>query len=112
MTDIAFTALLSAICYVESSHNPAAINHDDGKGDSIGYCQVKLKTARWMGYQGEAKGLLNPSVNKKYAARYLRKQLHRYHGNQLQAISAYNCGHVCNNPSYVNKVLRALEDRR
>src|SRR5271163_3988979 len=86
--------LLSSICYVESKHNPAAIHHDDGGSDSIGACQLKLKTARWLGFRGTEQDLLNPGLNIHYAGLYLKKQLVRYHGDITKAVIAYNIGNT------------------
>lgn len=86
--------LLSSLCYVESKHNPNAIHKDDGKTDSLGICQVKLATAKSLGYKGTAKGLLNPNANIYYAAKYLSYQRSRYHGSISKAIIAYNRGNA------------------
>lgn len=84
--------LLEAICYVESNHNPMAVTHRDGGSASLGICQVKYKTARFMGFKGQPNGLLKPEVNIEYAAKYLSYQLKRYKGNYAKAITAYNKG--------------------
>lgn len=86
--------LLSSICFVESSHNPTAIHYSDGSGDSIGICQIKLKTAQWMGFQGTAEELLEPRINIYYAAAYLTHQFTRYQNQTEKAIIAYNMGHA------------------
>lgn len=106
--------LLSAVCYVESKHNAKAINHQDGGSDSLGACQVKLTTARAMGYKGVAKGLMVSEVNAYWAAKYLQYQIHRYNGDILAAVSAYNVGQYRTLPDgkpvnldYVRKVLMA-----
>lgn len=51
----------------ESTFNPAAYN----KGH-WGLMQIKHATARGMGYDGPAEGLLDPETNLKYAVKYLR----------------------------------------
>ena len=86
--------LLSALCYVESNHNPAAIHHDDGGGDSLGICQVKYKTAKWLGFKGTPEQLLRPEINIKYAAAYLKYQHKRYDNSLQKAVVAYNKGHA------------------
>jgi len=96
-------ALLSAVCWVESNHQPAAYAESDGGSPSLGLCQIKLGTARWLGFEGEASDLMEPNTNAYYAAKYLRRQYLRY-GTWERAVSAYNCGYVCNNTSYVNRV--------
>lgn len=84
--------LLESLCFVESKHNPDAVHKDDGKTDSLGICQVKLNTARWLGFTGDAKLLMRPDINIFYAAKYLGHQLKRYRGDLSQAVIAYNQG--------------------
>lgn len=100
--------LLTAICYTESKLTPTAIHHDDGGSDSLGLCQVKLATARWMGFKGTQQNLLLPEVNAYYAGKYLKHQLVRYNGNVTKAVIAYNIGHAGNLQStdYSDKVLK------
>lgn len=83
--------LLSSLCYVESHHKVSAIHHDDGGADSLGICQIKLKTAKNMGFKGTAKQLMDPKMNIKYAGKYLRHQINRYHSIPI-AVIAYNRG--------------------
>lgn len=106
--------LLSAICWVESNHAPSATHLDDNGSDSIGLCQLKLSTARFMGYHGNSQGLFNPVTNVYYAGLYLRRNLRRYDANPVAAISAYNAGRakVRANRRYVSKVMLAWEGRR
>jgi soluble lytic murein transglycosylase-like protein len=112
--------LLSALCFVESSHRPAAINLDDNGSASIGLCQIKLETARLVGFKGTESDLQNqPKLNAMYAAKYLKKQLNRYHGNVPKAVAAYNAGTyyqkkngMAANQYYVNKVFKAWSEKR
>jgi len=67
--------LLSAVCWVESSHRPDRIHKDDGSEDSIGLCQVQHTTAKMLGFKGSKKDLLKPTTNAFYAGKYLRYQL-------------------------------------
>jgi len=55
--------LLSSVCYVETGHKVEAIHKNDGHGDSIGICQIKLASAQTVGYKGTEKDLLKPEVN-------------------------------------------------
>jgi len=108
--------VLKAICWVESSHNPKAINYNDGNGhNSMGLCQVQYPTAKDMGYKGTKLGLLEPYTNAYYAAKYLKYQLTRYKDIDL-AILAYNAGSIRYNKkgliinfNYLNKVKKALK---
>ena len=109
-------SLLIAVCDVESSLNPKAINKDDGIGDSIGLCQVKLATARWIGCANKVSELFVAKWNARCAATYLKFQLLRYKGNVRLAVSAYNMGTAkvnrkgdLLNRRYVNKVMKRKE---
>lgn len=106
--------LLSSICYVESHYNPNALHKDDGDSNSVGLCQVKLKTAKWLGFKGNEKQLLKPEINAYYAAKYLQYLLKRYHGNITKAIIAYNRGNAgtLTRTSYSDKVYRRLKEER
>lgn len=111
--------LLSAVCFTESSHNVSVIHHHDGRGDSIGVCQLKLATARVMGFQGDARTLQLPEVNIYYAGKYLSHQLHRYYRDIGSAVAAYNSGTLrvdargeIRNKNYVRKVFTALKEGR
>lgn len=59
--------LVRAVVKRESTFNPGAYN----KGH-WGLMQIKHATARGMGYDGPAHGLLDPETNLKYAVKYLR----------------------------------------
>jgi hypothetical protein len=83
--------LLSSVCYVESTHRNV-VNTHDGHSPSLGVCQVKLATARQMGFKGTEKQLLLPVYNIHYAGLYLRHQIQRYHGSLKRAVIAYNQG--------------------
>jgi soluble lytic murein transglycosylase-like protein len=84
--------LLSSICYVESKHDAFAVHHDDGGSDSLGVCEIKYETAKWLGFKGDAPELMNPRQNIYYAGKYLRYQLDRYNWNIPKAVISYNQG--------------------
>ena len=83
-------AILVAVCSHESGLNNIVTPHDGGS-PSIGICQVKHDTAIMLGFTGKEKDLLNPTVNAKYAALYLKFQYNRYQ-NWCKAVAAYNAG--------------------
>lgn len=109
--------LLEAICYTESKFDVTAVHHDDGRGDSLGVCQIKYDTAKLMGFKGTPEQLMYPPNNIKYAAAYLRHQITRYQGNTTQAIIAYNRGNITSKvdgkhltkTEYSDKVLKRWE---
>ena len=84
--------LLYAVCKVESNHNPKALNRDDGVGDSIGFCQIKVATAKLVDKTATREKLLNVDYNLKMSALYLRYQLDRYESDLRKAVCAYNAG--------------------
>jgi soluble lytic murein transglycosylase-like protein len=100
--------LLESLCFIESSHNIKAIHKDDGNGNSVGICQVKLSTAKWLGFTGTEKDLMVPATNIYYAGKYLSKQRTRYSGSIDKAVIAYNIGHAGNltNTIYSAKVFK------
>jgi hypothetical protein len=106
--------LLSALCFVESSHRVEVIHKDDGGAHSIGVCQIKVETARMVGFTGTEQELLNPKTNITYAAKYLKRQIDRYDGDLRKGVAAYNSGRYMENDSgwpknnkYVTKVFKA-----
>lgn len=114
-------SLLSAVCFVESGHRPLAHTKRDGKGrrDSFGLCQLQLRTAKSVGFLGEAQDLFDPYINALYAAKYLSGQLGRYGGNWEFAVAAYNLGSLRLdasgkpiNKGYVKSVFQAIVDEK
>lgn len=105
--------LLSSLCYVESKHDINAIHHDDGDMNSVGICQVKLKTAKWLGFKGTEKQLMDPATNIDFAAKYLKYQINRYKSLQ-KAVIAYNKGHAGNltYTAYQDKVFKTWRKRQ
>lgn len=101
------TNLLASLCYIESHHDVKAINHDDGGGNSVGVCQVKLSTAKWLGFKGTEEQLMKPKTNVYYAGKYLSAQIKRY-GSVKKGVVAYNIGNAkgLTRSKYSDKVLR------
>lgn len=81
--------LAHAVVRVESSYRA---NARGGVGE-IGLMQVRLSTARGMGYRGSAKGLYHPETNIKYGMKYLGKAFKLGGGSTCGAILKYNAGH-------------------
>lgn len=86
--------LLGSVCFVESRWRVHVLHKDDGGSNSVGICQIKLKTAREYGFKGNEQQLLEVKTNIKYAAKYLSHLLKRYHGQVNKAVIAYNQGHA------------------
>lgn len=104
--------ILYAVCFVETKLNTTAYASRDGKSPSYGVCQIKLNTARGLGFKGAKEALMNPSTNAYFAAKYI--QLHLKHYKNLdKAISAYNAGKAINgNWAYVAKVKKQYKKLR
>jgi soluble lytic murein transglycosylase-like protein len=82
--------ILLAICTHETRLRTVVVQNDGGT-PSIGICQLKLDTAKMLGFTGTATDLLNPKTNAHFAALYLKYQYERY-GNYCHAVSAFNAG--------------------
>lgn len=100
--------LLASLCYVESNHDVRKIHYNDGESHSYGICQIKLSTARGLGFRGTAMELMRPERNIHYAAVYLQHQLVRYHGDIARGVVAYNRGNArhLTTSSYQRKVYK------
>jgi soluble lytic murein transglycosylase-like protein len=72
----------------ESGGNPRAVSQGN-----YGLMQIRLGTARAMGYQGNAQGLLDPDVNMTYAMRYLAGAHRAAGGNHDRAVALYARGY-------------------
>lgn len=82
-------SLAHAVIRVESNYKPKA----RGSAGEIGLMQLKLQTARGLGYRGSAKGLYNPSTNLRYGMAYLG-QARKLGGKSVcSTILKYNAGH-------------------
>ena len=55
--------------------------------------QIKLGTARSMGYRGTAAGLLDADTNMTYAVKYLAGAYHAADGNANRAVHYYAAGY-------------------
>lgn len=104
--------LLESICYVESKYDVKAYHKHDGIGNSVGLCQIKLSSARMVGFRGTEKDLMKPENNVRFAARYLSHQLKRYSGSKAHAVIAYNQGSArhLTSTAYSRKVFSRLQD--
>jgi soluble lytic murein transglycosylase-like protein len=102
--------LAHAIIKIESNYRANA----RGRAGEIGLMQIKLSTARMMGYYGSRKGLYNPETNIKYGMKYLAMAHDLGGGSTCGTVLKYNAGHGARrmNPTssrYCAKVRRQLK---
>ena len=81
-------SLIDRVIRRESGGNPRAMSHGN-----YGLMQIRLATARAMGYSGSAAGLLDPQTNMTYAVRYLAGAYRAAGGNEARAIALYSRGY-------------------
>ena len=82
-------ALVHRVVIRESRYQPGVV----GAGGAMGLMQIKLGTAREMGYGGTAAGLLDPETNLTYAVRYLAGAYRVAGGNADRAVANYARGY-------------------
>jgi soluble lytic murein transglycosylase-like protein len=81
-------SLVHRVIMRESRYNPRAAN-----GGNYGIMQIRLGTARAMGYSGSAAGLLDAETNMTYAVKYLAGAYHAARGNEALAAALYARGY-------------------
>ena len=67
--------------------------HLVGRGGTIGLMQIKLATARGLGYTGDAEGLRDPNTNLTYGVKYLAGAYHAANGDHGRAMHYYASGY-------------------
>jgi soluble lytic murein transglycosylase-like protein len=81
-------SLVRRIIKRESGGRPHVVS----KGN-YGLMQIKLATARGMGYRGDARGLLDADTNMTYAVKYLANAYRVAGGNENRAVALYAGGY-------------------
>jgi soluble lytic murein transglycosylase-like protein len=82
-------ALVHRVIVRESRYQP----HLVGRGGTIGLMQIKLATARGLGYTGTAEGLRGPDTNLTYAVKYLAGAYRAANGDHSRAMHYYASGY-------------------
>jgi soluble lytic murein transglycosylase-like protein len=82
-------ALVHRVIVRESKYHPNLI----GRGGTIGLMQIKLATARGVGYTGTAEGLRDPETNLTYAVKYLAGAYRAANGDHNRAVAYYAGGY-------------------
>jgi hypothetical protein len=82
-------ALVHRVIVRESKYHPELIGH----GGTIGLMQIKLATARALGYAGDAEGLRDPNTNLTYGVKYLAGAYRAAEGDHERAIRYFAGGY-------------------
>jgi soluble lytic murein transglycosylase-like protein len=82
-------ALVHRVIVRESRYQPALV----GRGGTIGLMQIKLATARSLGYTGTAEGLRDPETNLTYGVKYLAGAYHAANSDHARAMHYYASGY-------------------
>ena len=81
-------SLVNRVIKRESGGNARAVSRGN-----FGLMQIRLGTARAMGYGGSAAGLLDPATNMTYAVRYLAGAYRAAGGDENRAVALYARGY-------------------
>ena len=81
-------ALVHRVIVRESGYRPDLVSHGN-----IGLMQIKLGTARGLGYTGTAEGLRDPETNLTWAVKYLAGAYRAANGDHTRAIHYYASGY-------------------
>jgi soluble lytic murein transglycosylase-like protein len=81
-------SLVERVIKRESGGNPRAVSQGN-----YGLMQIRLGTARAMGYSGTAEGLLDAQTNMTYAVRYLAGAYRAAGGSEDRAVALYARGY-------------------
>jgi transglycosylase-like protein with SLT domain len=82
-------ALVHRLIVRESKYNPELIGHSG----TIGLMQIKLATAKGVGYSGDAEGLRDPETNLTWGVKYLAGAYRAADGNYDRAIRYFAGGY-------------------
>jgi soluble lytic murein transglycosylase-like protein len=81
-------ALVHRVIVRESGYRPGLVSHGN-----IGLMQIKLGTARGLGYTGTAEGLRDPDTNLAWAVKYLAGAYRVANGDHNRAVRYYASGY-------------------
>jgi soluble lytic murein transglycosylase-like protein len=81
-------ALVHRVIVRESGYRPHLVSHGN-----IGLMQIKLGTARGLGYTGTAEGLRDPDINLTYAVKYLAGAYRAANSDSRRAMHYYASGY-------------------
>ena len=81
--------LVHRVIVRESKYQPNLL----GRGGAIGLMQIKLPTAKSLGYTGDAAGLRDPETNLTYGIKYLAGAFRAAGGDHDRAVHYYASGY-------------------
>lgn len=81
--------LVHRVIVRESRYHPDLV----GRGGTIGLMQIKLATARGLGYTGDAAGLHDPDTNLTYGVKYLAGAWRAANNDHARAMHYYASGY-------------------
>jgi len=81
--------LVHRVIVRESRYHPDLV----GRGGTIGLMQIKLATARGLGYTGDAAGLRDPDTNLTYGVKYLAGAWRAANSDHARAMRFYASGY-------------------
>jgi soluble lytic murein transglycosylase-like protein len=81
-------ALVHRVIVRESGYRPGLVSRGN-----IGLMQIKLGTARSLGYTGTAEGLRDPDTNLTWAVKYLAGAYRAANGDHSRAVHYYASGY-------------------
>src|SRR5262252_4731716 len=82
-------ALVHRVILRESRYQPNLV----GRCGCIGLMQIKLATARGLGYAGDAQGLRDPNTNLTYGVKYLAGAYRAANGDHSRAVHYFAAGY-------------------
>ena len=82
-------ALVHRVIVRESKYHADLV----GRGGTIGLMQIKLPTARGLGYTGDAAGLRDPDTNLAWGVKYLAGAYRAANGDHSRAVRYYASGY-------------------
>jgi len=82
-------ALVHRVIVRESKYHAGLV----GRGGTIGLMQIKLPTARGLGYTGDAAGLRDPDTNLNWGVKYLAGAYRAANGDHSRAVRYYASGY-------------------
>ncbi|MBN9445779.1 MAG: lytic transglycosylase domain-containing protein, partial [Bosea sp.] len=92
-------SLADAVVRIESRYNPRAAN-----AGNYGLMQIRHQTARGVGYNGGAAGLLDAETNARYGMKYLAQAYRLAGGDTCRTVMMYQSGHMAKRMSGANRV--------